>query len=62
VCRGVSYYHDARAAGAVCADRIFTATQDARLIALDARSGKPCADFGAAGTVDLKARPAYPAG
>ena len=57
VCRGVSYYHDARAAaGAVCADRIFTATQDARLIALDAQTGKPCADFGAAGTVDLKAR------
>jgi len=56
VCRGVSYYHDANAPqGAACASRIFTGTQDARLIALDARDGKPCADFGAAGTVDLKA-------
>ena len=56
VCRGVSYYHDANAPqGAACASRIFTGTQDARLIALDARDGKPCADFGAGGTVDLKA-------
>lgn len=56
VCRGVSYYHDAHAApGAPCAGRIFTATQDARLIALDANDGKPCADFGTGGTVDLKA-------
>jgi quinoprotein glucose dehydrogenase len=56
VCRGVSYYHDANAAeGAACASRIFTATQDARLIALDAKDGKPCADFGTAGSVDLRA-------
>jgi len=56
VCRGVSYYRDTNAPqGAACASRIFTGTQDARLIALDARDGKPCADFGAGGTVDLKA-------
>lgn len=56
VCRGVSYYHDASAAdGAACASRIFTATQDARLIALDAKDGKPCAEFGTAGSVDLRA-------
>ena len=56
LCRGVSYYHDASAPqGSVCASRIFTGTQDARLIALDARDGKPCAEFGAGGTVDLKA-------
>jgi quinoprotein glucose dehydrogenase len=56
VCRGVSYYRDAQAApDAACASRIFTGTQDARLIALDAKSGRPCADFGVAGTVDLKA-------
>ena len=55
LCRGVSYYHDANApAGSACASRIFTGTQDARLIALDAQDGKPCAGFGAAGTVDLK--------
>src|SRR5215510_4397344 len=35
------------------ARRIFVATIDARLIALDAASGKPCADFGEAGQVDL---------
>ncbi len=56
VCRGVSYWHDAQAAvDAPCASRIFTGTQDARLIALDARDGRPCADFGHEGTVDLKA-------
>jgi quinoprotein glucose dehydrogenase len=55
-CRGVSYYHDPAAARASsCADRIFTGTQDARLIALDARDGKPCSSFGAQGTVDLRA-------
>jgi quinoprotein glucose dehydrogenase len=36
-----------------CAGRIFVATMDARLIALDAASGAPCQDFGNAGTVDL---------
>jgi len=32
-----------------CRERIFTGTLDARLIALDADSGSPCADFGGAG-------------
>src|SRR5262245_30729271 len=35
------------------ARRIFTGTLDARLIALDAATGKPCADFGENGQVDL---------
>ena len=34
--------------------RIFEATLDARLIALDAENGKPCADFGAGGEVSLR--------
>lgn len=34
--------------------RIYVATLDARLICLDAQSGKPCADFGTNGEVDLK--------
>lgn len=34
--------------------RIFIATIDARLIALDASTGKPCLDFGDNGTVDLR--------
>ena len=33
--------------------RIFVATVDARLIALDAARGTPCPDFGQAGQVDL---------
>ncbi len=53
-CRGVSAWTDARArAGDVCATRIFTGTIDGRLIALDAATGRPCPDFGDAGTVDL---------
>ncbi len=34
--------------------RIFIATIDARLIALDAATGKPCSDFGDNGVVDLR--------
>lgn len=50
-CRGVAYWRDMSADAAdVCAARIFTGTNDARLIALDAASGRPCPDFPA---VDL---------
>lgn len=38
---------------AECRRRIFLATIDARLIAVDAASGKPCTDSGKAGEVDL---------
>jgi quinoprotein glucose dehydrogenase len=52
--RGVSAWHDPTAkAGKVCALRIFIGTLDARLIALDGDTGKPCADFGTNGEVDL---------
>ncbi|KGT91531.1 membrane-bound PQQ-dependent dehydrogenase, glucose/quinate/shikimate family [Enterobacter cancerogenus] len=61
-CRGVSYYEqspvaaqDSAAAPAICRKRIFNATTDAQLIALDADTGKPCADFGTNGVVDLHA-------
>ncbi len=50
-CRGVSY---ARVAAAECPERIFLATNDARLIALDARTGQRCAGFGQAGQLDLR--------
>lgn len=54
-CRGVSTWRDANAAAdATCARRIFAGTADGRLIALDARDGKPCADFGDGGTIDLR--------
>jgi quinoprotein glucose dehydrogenase len=54
VCRGVAYWVDDKAAeNAACRARIFMGTKDARLIALDARTGAPCADFGANGEVKL---------
>ena len=52
--RGVSTWLDpAASAGQTCRRRIFVGTIDARLIALDAATGTPCAQFGAAGTVNL---------
>jgi quinoprotein glucose dehydrogenase len=36
-----------------CASRIFVATMDTRLIAVDAAIGKPCTNFGVNGEVDL---------
>jgi len=52
--RGVAAWTDSRAtAGAPCRLRMFEGTIDARLIAVDGKSGKSCEDFGAGGTVDL---------
>jgi quinoprotein glucose dehydrogenase len=52
--RGVALWVDAaRAEGETCRRRIFLATIDARLFALDAASGTPCTDFGAGGQIDL---------
>jgi quinoprotein glucose dehydrogenase len=52
--RGVSWWRDANApADAPCAQRILFATIDARLIALDAKSGLRCTDFGNGGEVAL---------
>jgi quinoprotein glucose dehydrogenase len=52
--RGVSAWRDsAGKQGQPCALRVFIGTLDARLIALDGQSGKPCADFGDAGQIDL---------
>jgi quinoprotein glucose dehydrogenase len=53
--RGVSVWEesDAKRQSAACAHRVFTGTLDARLIAIDAQTGKPCNDFGAHGQVDL---------
>lgn len=57
-CRGVAYYALPEASGETnaapaCSRRIFTSTVDARLIALDAENGRPCAQFGHDGVVDL---------
>jgi quinoprotein glucose dehydrogenase len=54
-CRGVSTWLDESAApDAECHRRIITGTLDARLIALDAKTGLPCSGFGDAGDVDLR--------
>ncbi|KQW82643.1 glucose dehydrogenase [Brevundimonas sp. Root1279] len=39
---------------APCSARIIEGTLDGRLIAVDARTGRPCADFGVNGQVDIK--------
>jgi len=52
--RGVSQWSDpSKTEGDACRRRIFLATIDARLFALDAATGGPCADFGAGGQIDL---------
>ena len=50
--RGVTAWRDPRRPRR-CRTRIFVGTLDARLIALDAQRGTPCADFGQNGRVDL---------
>lgn len=54
--RGVAAWRDRRApAGAACRERVFAATIDAGLLALDAVTGEPCRDFGTGGEIDLAA-------
>jgi quinoprotein glucose dehydrogenase len=61
--RGVATWVDAtRANGRPCRRRIFEATLDARLVAIDAATGSPCADFGTAGQVSLRNVPRYEPG
>ncbi|HEV8212144.1 MAG TPA: membrane-bound PQQ-dependent dehydrogenase, glucose/quinate/shikimate family [Vicinamibacterales bacterium] len=55
-CRGLGYHRTsdvAGAANAACRERIIETTIDARLIALDARTGQPCTEFGDRGSVQL---------
>src|SRR3984893_3731065 len=55
VCRGVAHWVDDQAAeGAACRSRIFMGTNDFRVIALDARTGIPCTEFGTNGEVTLE--------
>ncbi len=55
--RGVSVWEESdpkrQVQKALCTHRVFTGTLDARLLALDAETGKPCPDFGTNGQVDL---------
>src|ERR1700682_6228260 len=61
--RGVSAWVDSkRATSQPCHRRIFEATIDARLISIDAATGKPCTYFGKSGEVNLRDVTAYRAG
>ncbi len=54
-CRGVAYYAvPDTAPNEACATRVIEGTLDARIIAVDARSGRPCPGFGTNGEVDIK--------
>ena len=53
-CRGVAQWTDPRVRpDAPCATRILVGTVDARLLAVDARTGAACASFGIGGVVKL---------
>jgi len=58
-CRGVTAWENPEAGpDAACQTRVFMGTNDERLFALDARTGKRCADFGSNGEVSVtQARP-----
>jgi quinoprotein glucose dehydrogenase len=61
--RGVATWLDStRPTGQACRRRIFEATQDARLVAVDAAKGSACADFGKGGEVNLRDVAGYHAG
>ncbi len=52
VCRGVSHWEDPLDQGP-CSSRILMGTNDARLLAIDAKSGARCEDFGTNGEVRI---------
>jgi quinoprotein glucose dehydrogenase len=61
--RGVATWLDPRrTSDQPCRRRIYEATLDARLVSLDAITGKPCMDFGDYGQVNLRDVPGYRAG
>jgi len=53
-CRGISYFEAGAEYDGPCQARIVTATIDARMIAVNGRTGVPCADFGDSGQIDLR--------
>ncbi len=52
-CRSVAYHEQPMDQGQTCARRIMVGTLDSRLIALDARTGEPCPDFGQQGVLNV---------
>lgn len=63
-CRGVTYFADPSVpAGSPCSERVFLPTSDARLIALDAKTGAVCESFADGGVLHLETgMPHNPAG
>ena len=57
--RGVATWRESAGTSGRPKRRIFEATLDARLIAVDAETGKPCRDFGKGGEVSLRDVPRY---
>ncbi len=52
-CRGLGYHEAPATYVGECAKRILAGTTDARLLALDAITGKPCTSFGFDGQINL---------
>jgi quinate dehydrogenase (quinone) len=52
-CRGVSYYRAPETHTGDCVERIVTATTDARMFAVDAKTGARCASFAGNGEINL---------
>ncbi len=54
-CRGIANWVDTAAAeDRQCRSRIFLGTTDYRLLAIDAKTGQPCEDFGEQGVVQMQ--------
>jgi quinoprotein glucose dehydrogenase len=53
VCRGVAFWRDDSHRRSDCAPRLFMVTNDRRLMAIDAETGKACEGFGDRGVVRL---------
>src|SRR6185437_2598587 len=52
--RGLAYWHAAiPVAGQACQKILYVGTEDSKLHAVDADSGKPCASFGKKGVLDI---------
>lgn len=56
-CRGVGYFQvpPTKPSPSMCRERIMLTTIDARLIAIDLETGRPCEEFGKNGSIDLSA-------
>ena len=52
-CRGVAYYQAPAGTQTDCPRRIIAPVLDARMVALNADTGKPCEDFGTHGFISM---------